>query len=203
MLDARNVHYANTKMRPFEDDVSSTAIISTLSMERSPQLFMTDPELVSRARMWLCRELRVFGFLHTNDDPPQDYDSNRRPRPSKAEFLHEYIIAILKTIDIQGSAGLAEDMIQGFLGRRNTRLVLHELKAWLRSPYRWLSAWDRAVQYSNGNTLPRASQDLVRESGSTTSIYPDRYAPARRTEQPAAFRYEPYNRRPPREGRVG
>jgi len=164
---------------------------------------MTDPELVSRARTWLCRELRVFGFLHTNNDPSQNHDPTHRPRRSKAEFLHEYIIAILKTIDIQDSAGHAEDMMQEFLGRRYTRLFLHELKAWPRSPYRWLSVWDRVVQYSDGNTLPRAPQDVARESGFTTTMYPDRYAPGRRTEQPTAFRYELLNRRPLREGRVG
>lgn len=169
--------------------------------ELSPQLFMTDPGLISRARTWLCRELRVFEFLHTNDDPPQSHDVVRRPKPCKAEFLHEYIIAILKTIDIQGSAGQAEDMIQEFLGRKNTQLFLHELKAWLRSPYRSLGAWDRVVQYSNGNTLPRASQDVVRGSRSKTPEYPDRYIPGRSTEQPTTLRYEPYSRRRRREDR--
>ncbi|KAJ5114899.1 hypothetical protein NUU61_000658 [Penicillium alfredii] len=129
--------------------------------ELSPKLFMTDPELVARARTWLCRELCVFEFLYTIDDPPQGHYSVRRRRPSRAEFLHEYIIAILKTIDIQHSTGQAEDMIQEFLGRKNTQLFLHELKAWLRSPYRWLGAWDHAIQYSDGNTLPRASQDVA------------------------------------------
>lgn len=141
--------------------------------ELSPQLFMTDPELLSRARMWLCRELQVFEFLDTNGDPPQDHDPVPRRRPSKAAFLLEYVIAILKTLDIQSSAGQAEDMIQQFLGRENTRLFLHELKAWLRSPYRWLSAWDRAVQYNNQNAMPRESQNVGRESGTTTPMYPD------------------------------
>jgi hypothetical protein len=136
--------------------------------ELSPQLFMTDPELVSRARMWLRRELRVFEFLYADGDSPYDHDPVRRRRACNAEFLLEYTVAILKTMDIQGSAGQAEDIIQEFLGRKNTRLFLHELKAWLRSPYGSLSAWDRVVQYDGGNTMPRASQNVGRESGIAT-----------------------------------
>lgn len=99
--------------------------------ELSPRLFRTNPDLVSKARLWLRRELRVFEFLE----------------PSKAESLLEYIVAILKAIDTQGSTGRAEDILQAFLGRDNTRILLHELRAWLRSPFRRLYEWDRAVQY--------------------------------------------------------
>jgi hypothetical protein len=48
---------------------------------------------------------------------------------------------------VQGSAGQAEDMLSEFLGRDGARLFLHELRAWLRSPYGSLEAWDRSVQY--------------------------------------------------------
>lgn len=57
-------------------------------------------------------------------------------------------MAILKTVDIQGSGGQAEEMLQEFLGRENTRLFLHEMRAWLRSPYMSLDDWDRHVQYN-------------------------------------------------------
>ncbi|KAK3946364.1 hypothetical protein QBC46DRAFT_369592 [Diplogelasinospora grovesii] len=93
--------------------------------ELSPQLFQRDPELVSRARVWLRRELRVFEFLYADESN----NSAHRRRPSNAEFLREYIIAILKTVDVQGGSGQAEDMIQEFLGRQSTRLLLHELRA--------------------------------------------------------------------------
>ncbi len=136
--------------------------------ELSPQLFMTDPKLVSRARMWLRRELRVFEFLNVDGDSPHDHDPVRRRRACNAEFLLEYTVAILKTMDIQGSAAQAEDIIQELLGRENTRLFLHELKAWLRSPYGSLSTWDRVVQYNGGNTMPRVSQNVGRESGIAT-----------------------------------
>ncbi|KAL2752122.1 hypothetical protein ACRALDRAFT_1066192, partial [Sodiomyces alcalophilus JCM 7366] len=127
--------------------------------ELTPQMFNADPELVSRARMFLRRELRVFAFLTRDDDDDGDSDiagsSNRheidnpvrRRRANNLEFLLEYIVAILKTVDMMGSMGVAEELIRDFIGRENTPLLLHELRAWLRSPYTSLDNWDRAVQY--------------------------------------------------------
>ena len=94
----------------------------------TPQLFVQDQELVSRAKRWIRRELQVFQFL--NSDGIGEERIARRA--NNAEFLLEYIVAILKTVDIKGSQ--AEDMLQEFLGRDNACLFLHELKAWLRSP---------------------------------------------------------------------
>ncbi|PBP23071.1 RING finger domain protein [Diplocarpon rosae] len=111
----------------------------------TPALFISDAELVSRARKWIRRELRVFTFLN----PDSTSTSNDR-RANNAEFLLEYIVAILKTVDMQGSEAQAEEMIRDFLGRENTRLFLHELRAWLRSPYADLAAWDSHVQYAEG-----------------------------------------------------
>ncbi|PMD14008.1 hypothetical protein NA56DRAFT_755188 [Hyaloscypha hepaticicola] len=108
----------------------------------TPALFTSDTELVSRARKWIRRELQVFEFL--NPDRAEGADR----RASNAEFLLEYIVAILKTVDVQGSGGQAEEMLKDFLGRENTGLFLHELRAWLRSPYVNLEDWDRHVQYA-------------------------------------------------------
>ena len=77
----------------------------------------------------------------------QPDDTLYRKRASNAEFLLEYVLAILKTVDIKGSQGQAEEMLSDFLGRENARLFLHELRAWLRSPYTDLESWDRHVQY--------------------------------------------------------
>lgn len=160
--------------------------------ELSPQLFRNDPELVSRARTWISRELQVFEFIYTGGDPRQRDDDgsvDRRRKPSKAEYLLEYIIAILKVLDIQCSTGQAEDLIQEFLGRRYTRLFLHELKAWLRSPFKWLSAWDRAVQY---NTPRLVSPNVGLQTEATAPRHLER-----RNRPPAVSRYEPYTRRRP------
>ncbi|KAK4697106.1 E3 ubiquitin-protein ligase Topors, partial [Lecanoromycetidae sp. Uapishka_2] len=112
--------------------------------ELTPQLFNRDLDIVSRARKWIRRELQVFEFLGPDASDPE----GTTRRANNAEFLLEYIIAILKTVDIKGSGGQAEDMLQEFLGRDITRLFLHELRAWLRSPYTSLEDWDRNVQYS-------------------------------------------------------
>ncbi|KAK6582676.1 hypothetical protein PZA11_005084 [Diplocarpon coronariae] len=130
----------------------------------TPALFISDAELVSRARKWIRRELRVFTFLN----PDSTSASNDR-RANNAEFLLEYIVAILKTVDIQGSEAQAEEMIRDFIGRENTRLFLHELRAWLRSPYTDLAAWDAHVQYAEGlNKMGenhRENNDGPRERG--------------------------------------
>lgn len=110
----------------------------------TPQRFVQDDQLISRARKWIRRELQVFQFLN----PGTSCEEGTSRKASNAEFLLEYIVAILKTVDIKGSGGQAEEMLQEFLGRDNTRLFLHELRAWLRSPYIALEAWDRNVQYS-------------------------------------------------------
>lgn len=99
----------------------------------TPQLFVQDQDLVSRAKKWIRRELQVFQFLDTDGVGKE----GNAKGANNAEFLLEYIVAILKTVDVKGSQ--AEDMLQEFLGRDNTRLFLHELKAWLRSPYVILS----------------------------------------------------------------
>jgi hypothetical protein len=115
----------------------------------TPALFTIDTELVSRARKWIRRELQVFEFLNP------DVASGSDRRANNAEFLLEYIVAILKTVDIQGSGGQAEEMLKDFLGRENTVLFLHELRAWLRSPYVNLEDWDRHVQYGEPDVRKR------------------------------------------------
>ncbi|KAG6011015.1 hypothetical protein E4U21_000046 [Claviceps maximensis] len=138
--------------------------------ELTPHMFCTDTGLVSRARMWMRRELGVFSFLSVDDCDDDERTSlqtdgastsriearqQRRRRVMNAEFLLEYIVAILKSVDIMGSGGQAEEMLSDFLGRDNTRLFLHELRAWLRSPFTKLEDWDRAVQY-DGNIVSQA-----------------------------------------------
>ncbi|OAQ66188.1 zinc finger domain-containing protein [Pochonia chlamydosporia 170] len=143
--------------------------------ELTPQMFCTDTELVSRARMWIRRELRVFSFLTPDEDEGDEISSRPTPsspktavqhrRANNAEFLLEYIIAILKSVDIMGSGGQAEDMLSDFLGRENTKLFLHELRAWLRSPFTKLEDWDRAVQYETDTERAGRRGDVPRVDG--------------------------------------
>ncbi|KAK3384989.1 hypothetical protein B0H63DRAFT_472082 [Podospora didyma] len=153
----------------------------------TPVQFAASPHLVSRARLWVRRELQVFAFLSDPQvDTPStsggtgvgnnviengggsgitDNTSQQRQeirRRNNAEFLLEYIVAIIKTVDIQGSAGQAEDMLVDFLGRSHARLFLHELRSWLRSPSQSLATWDREVQYPD---VPRKRNLDDPESG--------------------------------------
>lgn len=166
----------------------------------TPQLFIEDQELVSRARKWIRRELEVFDFLKT--DAEADHTVSRRA--NNAEFLLEYIVAILKTVDIKGSGGQAEDMLQEFLGRDNTRLFLHELRAWLRSPYSSLEDWDRHVQYdeatASGGSIDKpladtSEQDMRQRSPPSFLNTAER---RRRYRKDLGMdRYAPYQDRPP------
>ena len=115
--------------------------------ELTPKRFRDDIELVSRARKWIRRELQVFEYLAKPCEGTAWSESHTR-RVRNPEYLLEWIIAMLKSVDIKGSSGQAEDMLQEFLGRNDARLFLHELRAWLRSPYNHLQDWDRHVQYN-------------------------------------------------------
>ncbi|QPC79812.1 hypothetical protein HYE68_010564 [Fusarium pseudograminearum] len=189
--------------------------------ELTPAVFCADSELVSRARMWIRRELQVFPFLNPDADETEPRPSPNAPRnaveqrrANNAEFLLEYIIAVLKSVDIMGSAGQAEEMISDYLGRDNTRLFLHELRAWLRSPYTKLTDWDRAVQYetSTSNTLGVDSEQAGNSNSSSRRDQPedkskhssdrngprgqgDYYRPGGRSQRPrGVHRREPYAR---------
>jgi len=104
----------------------------------TPQTFTQSADLQSRTRAFLRRELQVFTFLHTAS----------AARGGNRDFLIEYIVAILRTNELKGANGHAEDLLADFLGRENARLLLHELEAWLRSPYTRLGDWDWHVQYA-------------------------------------------------------
>ena len=164
--------------------------------EVTPQMLSKDTELVNRARKWIRRELQVFEFL----TPDNTSGSDRRAK--NAEFLLEYIVAILKTVDIQGSSGQAEDMLKDFLGRDNTRIFLHEMRAWLRSPYLNLEDWDRNVQYGGASIRKEdctASQHNSRgqeQSGQTDFRSRGR---TYNSASKAGRRYNPYERSQPRD----
>lgn len=170
----------------------------------TPALFARDTELVSRARKWIRRELQVFSFLYPDASAAPGSSGDRRA--NNAEFLLEYIIAILKTVDIQGSTGQTEEMLKDFLGRDNTRLFLHELRAWLRSPFISLEDWDRNVQYNDSNLEANKSERgeesrAARENDSIKGADSWRGTRGRGSHySPRSRRYTPYHDREHRNG---
>ena len=105
-----------------------------------------DPDLQSRARAFIRRELRVFSFLHSD---PAGSTVQAATTSSNAEFLLSYIVSIVKMVDVKASNGHAENLLAEFLGRKSANLFLHELDAWLRSPFPRLKDWDEEVQYED------------------------------------------------------
>jgi hypothetical protein len=105
-----------------------------------------DSDLQSRARTFVRRELRVFSFLHTD---PAGSTVQAATTSSNAEFLLSYIVSIVKMVDMKASNGHAVNLLAEFLGREPATLFLHELDAWLRSPFSRLKDWDEEVQYDD------------------------------------------------------
>lgn len=192
--------------------------------EVTPDQFNHDEALVSRARKWIRRELQVFSFLNPEPET-EDRNRDRVPRAghrrleerraNNAEFLLEYVIAILRTVDIKGSAGQAEELLRDFVGRENARLFLHELLAWLRSPYMSLEDWDRHVQYPRPAQISRGRDDRSLDRGACRTSRDRSASPARanrslfdRVSSPGqprsdaqrgrSFRSRPHRSRPPR-----
>lgn len=132
--------------------------------EVTPSSFESDPNLLSRARSWIRRELQVFEFL-------QDDGSTGSRRQDNAEFVLEYVIAVLKTVDLQSSNGHAVELLRDFLGRENARVFVHELRSFLRSPYS-VEGWDRNVQYRelHGAPSPRRAAALDRAESDEGSV---------------------------------
>jgi hypothetical protein len=66
---------------------------------------------------------------------------------NNSEYILKFIIEILMTNDLKD--GASEDLLAPHLTRENTKLFLHELSSWLRSPFEELEDWDKTVQYLN------------------------------------------------------
>ncbi|KAM5430868.1 putative RING-type E3 ubiquitin transferase [Microsporum canis] len=111
--------------------------------ELTPRMIDRDGNLLSRARRWIRRELQVFTFLN---QPDQDRE-RAGVRIGNPEYLLEYIIALIRTVDMKGSAGQAEELLRDFLGREYASLFLHELQSWMRSPFETPREWDATIQY--------------------------------------------------------
>ena len=164
----------------------------------TPQVFSDQVDTQSRVRAWIRRELQVFEFLNDDSSPGQTEstvsampEATRRRRQNNAEFVLEYIIAILKTVDIQSDH--TEELLKDFLGRDHTKLFLHELRNFIRSPYS-VEVWDRHVQYAEPRSAPhslggRGAAGRRDDQGPHRRLY-DRYRPSGGSNQ--GGRWSPY-----------
>lgn len=135
--------------------------------EITPHVFRNDPELRSRAKAFLRRELRVFAYIGTSNGMSRfvSQDGNLSQSPftgddpvsvREVEANVRYFICILKTVDLKGSSGKAESVVRQQLrtplrqmedATTVVNLFIHELRAFLMSPYARLKDWDASVQY--------------------------------------------------------
>ncbi|PSK53883.1 hypothetical protein B9Z65_7689 [Elsinoe australis] len=114
----------------------------------TPALFRSSPHLQRKARLFLRRELQVFTFLKTT---------------SRLEFVLEYIVGMLRKLEIKGADGGMENLVAEVLGRAGAKLLLHEIGAWLESSFDRLEDWDRAVQYRDGEVMRMGSGEVGRD----------------------------------------
>lgn len=115
----------------------------------TPDQIAEDTELQSKARTWIRRELRVFSFL---TEPSQQ-------QPVNQEWLLEFIICILRTIDPRDMSDWAHHILTETLGHENARLFLHELSSWMRSPFRYVKDWEDVMDY--GRDMERRFMSYV------------------------------------------
>ncbi|EMD36012.1 hypothetical protein CERSUDRAFT_96236 [Gelatoporia subvermispora B] len=120
----------------------------------TPAQFAASPDHISRATIFLRRELRVWPGLDV-------------------EFLTTFTISLMKSLDIRSEPAvrlLAEflDMDNGG-SRVNAEHFAHELYSFMRSPYRELPLYDRAVQVLRytGGCSPAGSAGSTKAMAST------------------------------------
>lgn len=114
--------------------------------------FQQNEHLISRAESFIRRELSVFDIC-SDSSLNLSPSSSTKKDPSDVESLLESIILTLRRVDLKDSSGEVEQLLTRFLAEEYSRLFIHELQSWLRSPYERLEDWDRNVQYD----IPRAN----------------------------------------------
>ncbi|KAI0086037.1 hypothetical protein BDY19DRAFT_908566 [Irpex rosettiformis] len=121
----------------------------------TPVQFSSNPDLISRATIFVRRELRVWDALDV-------------------EFLTTFTISLMKSIDIRSESAvklLAEFLDMDTGERTNAEHFAHELYCYLRSPYKDLARYDAAVQYDAPEHVP-AVEYRQRSSRWTENISP-------------------------------
>ena len=146
----------------------------------TPRMFQQDPDLTSRARAFIRRELQVLwreqGPVPARAPPlrrgPFGLFTRQRAGRNRHQLI-EYIVLILKSLDIQSNGNGIDEMLARDLSSASVvRHFLHELRCFLRSPYLTVAAWDRHVQYGrfgdavgaeeSGNDSELDTQDALR-----------------------------------------
>ncbi|KAJ7187166.1 hypothetical protein C8R46DRAFT_1342346 [Mycena filopes] len=142
----------------------------------TPAQFAASPDLISRTTMFLRRELQVWVNLDV-------------------EFLTQFIISIMKGIDIRSES--AVKLLSEFLdldapyvegGRHiNAEHFAHEVYSYVRSPYKDLFVYDSVAQYEVTEEVPALGEE-PRRRWREPSRSPSPARPARDTRRPTGSR---------------
>ena len=115
--------------------------------------FSTDEHLARRASAFIRRELLVIDRLDSQErqrSPDLGLVRHLLEQRLGREYFGsqrvDYIMRVLKTADMQGANGAAEEMLRPVVGGV-TAQFLHELRAFLRSPFDRVEEWDEVVRY--------------------------------------------------------
>ncbi|EWC45561.1 hypothetical protein DRE_05419 [Drechslerella stenobrocha 248] len=117
----------------------------------SPRTVRTDRELAGKARAFARRELEVFEWT-----------------AGSREWLVEYVVAVVKSMQLRGPDGRAEELLAEFLGREFAGVFVHELHAYLRSPFVRIRDYDAWAQYAM--TVEGEEKALLEEGAGTGAI---------------------------------
>ncbi|KAM3456412.1 hypothetical protein MY3296_001691 [Beauveria thailandica] len=135
----RDVYAQGLFSLPVDSSDSAAAVRAAshdVTTTRAPaRFFLREPHVTTRARAFLLRELRVvFDYVPA----------------VRAAFLADHVASMFRSArDVEELAAASElhILLAADLGGSAARLLMHELKAWLRSPYASLEEWDAAVRY--------------------------------------------------------
>lgn len=117
--------------------------------------FANSSTMKTKARAWIRRELQVFDFLRDGATRP----AGASRRVNNVEFVLDYTMSVLASVDIKSSSGAAQTLLGDLIGEANANRFLHELNEWLRSPFTQLENWDRHVQYDR--PLPFTRDEII------------------------------------------
>jgi hypothetical protein len=127
--------------------------------------FQHDDQLTRRATAFIRRELLIIDCLNPRErrqfpdaGPMRSLLEQRVGRNYWGSQRVDYVMRVLRAVDMQSANGAAEEILRPVTGEF-TGLFLHELRAFLRSPFGRVEEWDEVVRYGPPTRGMRADDE--------------------------------------------
>ncbi|CAD6451477.1 9cd76d5d-f288-4319-8f53-349f9485f88d [Sclerotinia trifoliorum] len=152
----------------------SIPIISFIRRRVTPQDIANSSDMEARVRLFAEHEIQIFSAkcVCPACQEPTSSSSIHMIVPSEVEVIRNFvvnkIVDLLKRYDLQDKAVEIEQEAEQYLNE-HARLFLHELRAWIESPFDTLEQWHRNARYLNDSFLTSIEDN-----------YPLVYSPSRR-----------------------